>query len=47
MEAIREFAVKDMPVTVAVDCRGNSVHIEGPKAWSRPVGERIDALTVL
>ena len=46
MEAIREFAVKDMPVTVAVDCRGNSVHIEGPKAWSRPVGERIDALTV-
>ena len=46
MEAIREFEVTDMPVTVAVDCRGNSVHIEGPKAWSRPAGERIDALTV-
>ena len=46
MEAIREFEVKDMPVTVAVDCRGNSVHIEGPKAWSRPVGERIGVLTV-
>lgn len=46
MEAIREFEVKDMPVTVAVDCRGNSVHIEGPKAWSRPVDERIDLLTV-
>lgn len=46
MEAIREFEVKDMPVTVAVDCRGKSVHIEGPKAWARPVAERIEAVTV-
>lgn len=46
MEAIREFEVKDMPVTVAVDCFGNSVHVEGPKAWARPPGERIAALTV-
>ena len=46
MEAIREFEVKDMPVTVAVDGRGNSVHIEGPKAWSRPVAGRIEALAV-
>ncbi len=46
MEAIREFEVRDMPVTVAVDCRGNSVHIEGPKAWSRPVAGRIEALTL-
>ena len=46
MEAIREFEVKDMPVTVAVDCRGNSVHIDGPKAWARPAGERIEAVTV-
>ena len=46
MEAIREFEVKDMPVTVAVDCRGNSVHIDGPKAWSRPPEERIETVTV-
>ena len=46
MEAIREFEVQDMPVTVAVDCRGNSVHVEGPKAWARPAGERIAAVTV-
>ena len=46
MEAIREFEVRDMPVTVAVDCRGNSVHIDGPKAWARAAGERIDAVTV-
>lgn len=35
MEAIREFTVEDMPVTVAVDTRGNSVHEMGPKAWRR------------
>jgi fumarate hydratase class I len=34
MEAIYEFEVKDMPVTVAVDSRGESVHREGPKVWS-------------
>ena len=47
MEAIREFEVKDMPVTVAVDCRGNSVHIDGPKAWARPPEERIETVTLL
>ena len=31
MEAIYEFEVKDMPVTVSVDATGESVHIEGPK----------------
>ena len=46
MEAIREFEVKDMPVTVAVDSRGESVHIEGPKAWARPTGDRIETVTV-
>lgn len=46
MEAIREFEVRDMPVTVAVDSRGNSVHREGPKTWSRRIARRIDALTV-
>ncbi|MXW53764.1 MAG: fumarate hydratase [Gammaproteobacteria bacterium] len=33
MEAIYEFEVKDMPVTVAVDSKGNSVHQSGPKQW--------------
>jgi fumarate hydratase class I len=34
MEAIYEFIVKDMPVTVAVDARGESVHATGPVEWS-------------
>ena len=33
MEAIREFVVEDMPVTVAVDARGDSVHQTGPAEW--------------
>ncbi|MGY8815455.1 MAG: fumarate hydratase [Gammaproteobacteria bacterium] len=33
MEAIHEFEIKDMPVTVAVDSRGNSVHTSGPAKW--------------
>jgi fumarate hydratase class I len=33
MEAIYEFEVKDMPVTVAVDSGGVSVHETGPKEW--------------
>lgn len=33
MEAIYEFEVEDMPVTVAVDSQGVSVHNEGPKEW--------------
>ncbi len=33
MEAIREFVVEDMPVTVAVDSQGNSVHQSGPAEW--------------
>jgi fumarate hydratase, class I len=33
MEAIYEFDVKDMPVTVAVDSNGTSVHETGPKEW--------------
>jgi fumarate hydratase class I len=33
MEAIREFEVEDMPVTVAVDSTGDSVHESGPKKW--------------
>ena len=33
MEAIYEFEVRDMPVTVAVDSRGESVHVTGPQHW--------------
>jgi fumarate hydratase class I len=33
MEAIYEFTVQDMPVTVAVDCKGVSVHKTGPALW--------------
>jgi len=33
MEAIHEFEVENMPVTVAVDCRGRSIHKEGPAEW--------------
>jgi fumarate hydratase class I len=43
MEAIYEFEVQDMPVTVSVDSKGNSVHIEGPKIWSQKIAERIPA----
>jgi fumarate hydratase, class I len=33
MEAVYQFEVKEMPVTVAVDVRGNSVHQSGPEQW--------------
>jgi fumarate hydratase class I len=39
MEAIREFEVVDMPVTVAVDSRGMSVHQTGPKEWQARIGK--------
>ena len=39
MEAIHEFEVKDMPVTVAVDSKGNSVHQSGPAEWGRRIRE--------
>jgi fumarate hydratase class I len=39
MEAIYEFDVKDMPVTVAVDANGTSVHNTGPAEWSRKIIE--------
>jgi fumarate hydratase class I len=35
MEAIYEFEVSDMPVTVAVDCQGHSVHHSGPAEWKQ------------
>jgi fumarate hydratase class I len=39
MEAIHEFEVKDMPVTVAVDTRGNAVHESGPREWRTKIGK--------
>jgi fumarate hydratase class I len=42
MEAIYEFEVRDMPVTVAVESSGVSVHESGPRIW----GEKIRALQI-
>jgi fumarate hydratase class I len=38
MEAIYEFTVRDMPVTVAVDSTGESVHRTGPREWQARIG---------
>ena len=37
MEAIYEFEVEDMPVTVAVDSSGSSVHETGPATWKAKI----------
>ena len=39
MEAIYEFEIADMPVTVAVDAQGISVHNTGPKEWQAKIGK--------
>ncbi|MBP8295082.1 MAG: fumarate hydratase [Burkholderiales bacterium] len=39
MEAIYEFDVRDMPVTVAVDSSGTSVHETGPREWQARIGK--------
>jgi fumarate hydratase class I len=39
MEAIYEFDVRDMPVTVAVDAAGTSVHTTGPQEWQAKIGK--------
>ena len=39
MEAVYEFEVEDMPVTVAVDSRGSSVHETGPREWRMRIGK--------
>ncbi|MEZ5653984.1 MAG: fumarate hydratase [Burkholderiaceae bacterium] len=39
MEAIYEFTVQDMPVTVAVDANGTSVHETGPREWQARIGK--------
>jgi len=42
MEAIYEFDVEDMPVTVAVDVNGNAVHQSGPKEWQAKIAELVE-----
>lgn len=42
MEAIYEFEVEDMPVTVAVDSEGNNAHVAGPAIWKARI-EELDA----
>jgi fumarate hydratase class I len=39
MEAIYEFDVKDMPVTVAVDSHGENVHVTAPLVWRKKIAE--------
>ena len=39
MEAVYEFVVEDMPVTVAVDSHGTSVHKTGPAEWQAKIGK--------
>ncbi len=41
MEAIYEFDLEDMPVTVAVDSRGESVHQTGPAIWAAKIQEQV------
>ena len=39
MEAVYEFEVEDMPVTVAVDTQGNSIHESGPREWKARIAD--------
>ena len=39
MDAISEFDVQDMPVTVAVASNGPAVHTTGPQAWQIKIGK--------
>src|SRR5579883_2741291 len=47
MEAIYEFEVADMPVTVAVDSKGTSVHETGPKEWQARIQSSIGGVPIL
>jgi len=47
MEAIYEFEVKDMPVTVAVDSRGVSVHNTGPAEWKARIAGNLAGVPIL
>jgi fumarate hydratase class I len=47
MEAIYEFEVKDMPVTVAVDAQGTSVHEIGPREWQKRIQSEFAGVPIL
>ncbi|HEY6414430.1 MAG TPA: fumarate hydratase [Edaphobacter sp.] len=47
MEAIYEFDVKDMPVTVAVDSKGTSVHNTGPAEWKARIADNLAGVPIL
>src|SRR5471030_1372338 len=47
MEAIYEFDVVDMPVTVAVDAKGTSVHNTGPAEWQRRIEQGLGGIPIL
>jgi fumarate hydratase class I len=47
MEAIYEFEVKDMPVTVAVDSLGSSVHTTGPAEWQSRIAQHLPNTAIL
>src|SRR5580692_1524981 len=47
MEAIYEFEVEDMPVTVAVDAQGTSVHETGPKEWKARIQTEFAGVPIL
>jgi fumarate hydratase, class I len=47
MEAIYEFEVVDMPVTVAVSSDGTSVHQTGPQAWQAKIQSRLAGIPIL
>jgi fumarate hydratase class I len=47
MEAIYEFEVSDMPVTVAVDSKGTSVHQTGPKEWQARIQANLGGVPIL
>jgi fumarate hydratase class I len=47
MEAIYEFEVKDMPVTVAVDSKGISVHNTGPAEWRARIAGKLAGVPIL
>ena len=41
MEAVYEFELEDMPVTVAVDHTGESIHQTGPRIWAEKINQRV------
>jgi len=45
MEAVREFEIEDMPVTVAVDGRGESLHLTGPAYWRQRIVEMKETIS--